>query len=52
MTFNQEVQIDFEGRAPVDPDCHGISQLLQRVFLKGHVNSMQMADMIIGGYNM
>ncbi|XP_073817251.1 protein BCCIP homolog [Musca autumnalis] len=46
-TGNEEVQIDFEGRAPIDPDCHGISQLLQRVFLKAHVNTMQMADMII-----
>ncbi|XP_061390541.1 protein BCCIP homolog [Musca vetustissima] len=46
-TGNEEVQIDFEGRAPVDPDCHGISQLLQRVFLKAHINTMQMADMII-----
>lgn len=46
-TGNEEVEIDFEGRAPIDPDCHGISQLLQRVFLKAHINSMQMADMII-----
>uniref|UniRef100_A0A1I8QD30 Protein BCCIP homolog n=1 Tax=Stomoxys calcitrans TaxID=35570 RepID=A0A1I8QD30_STOCA len=46
-TGNEEVQIDFEGRSPTDPDCHGISQLLQRVFLKAHINTMQMADMII-----
>lgn len=42
------MEIDFEGRAPTDPDCHGISQLLQRVFLRAPVNTMQMADMIIG----
>uniref|UniRef100_A0A0A1WWY6 Protein BCCIP homolog n=1 Tax=Zeugodacus cucurbitae TaxID=28588 RepID=A0A0A1WWY6_ZEUCU len=46
-TGNEEVEIDFEGRAPTDPDCHGISQLLQRVFLRAPVNTMQMADMII-----
>ncbi|KAI8130952.1 BCCIP-like protein [Lucilia cuprina] len=46
-TGNEEVVIDFEGRAPIDPDCHGISQLLQRVFLKAHINCMQMADLII-----
>ncbi|KAM7364407.1 protein BCCIP homolog [Cochliomyia hominivorax] len=46
-TGNEEVVVDFEGRAPIDPDCHGISQLLQRVFLKAHINCMQMADLII-----
>ncbi|KAH8295284.1 hypothetical protein KR018_009586 [Drosophila ironensis] len=44
---NEEVQIDFEGRAPVDPDAQGISQLLQRLFLRAHVNTNQMADLII-----
>ncbi|CAD6992414.1 protein BCCIP homolog [Ceratitis capitata] len=47
-TGNEEVEIDFEGRAPSDPDCHGISQLLQRVFLRAPINTVQMADLIIG----
>ncbi|KAL9893534.1 protein BCCIP homolog [Glossina fuscipes] len=44
---NEQVQIDFEGRAPTDPDSHGICQLLQRVFLKAHVNCMLLAELII-----
>ncbi|EDX13025.1 protein BCCIP homolog [Drosophila simulans] len=44
---NEEVQIEFEGRAPVDPDAQGISQLLQRLFLRAHINLNQMADLII-----
>ncbi|XP_033246124.1 protein BCCIP homolog [Drosophila miranda] len=46
-TGNEEVQIDFEGRTPVDPDTQGISQLLQRLFLRAHINCNQMADLII-----
>lgn len=46
-TGNEEVEIDFEGRAPTDPDSHGISQLLQRVFLRAPINTRQMANMII-----
>uniref|UniRef100_A0A1A9UNX3 Protein BCCIP homolog n=1 Tax=Glossina austeni TaxID=7395 RepID=A0A1A9UNX3_GLOAU len=45
---NEQVQIDFEGRVPTDPDSHGICQLLQRVFLKAHINCMLMAELIIG----
>ncbi|XP_002073599.3 protein BCCIP homolog [Drosophila willistoni] len=44
---NEEVQIDFGGRSPVDPDAQGISQLLQRLFLRAHINCNQMADLII-----
>uniref|UniRef100_A0A1A9WML6 Protein BCCIP homolog n=1 Tax=Glossina brevipalpis TaxID=37001 RepID=A0A1A9WML6_9MUSC len=44
---NEEIQIEFEGRTPTDPDCHGICQLLRRVFLKAHLNCMQMAELII-----
>ncbi|EDV90693.1 protein BCCIP homolog [Drosophila grimshawi] len=44
---NEEVQIDFEGRAPVDPDAQGISQLLQRLFLRAHINCNQMAELLI-----
>lgn len=46
--FPKEVQIEFEGRAPVDPDAQGISQLLQRLFLRAHINCNQMADLLIG----
>lgn len=45
------MQIDFEGRAPVDPDAQGISQLLQRLFLRAHINCNQMADLIIGEHS-
>ncbi|XP_022220770.1 protein BCCIP homolog [Drosophila obscura] len=50
-TGNEEVQIDFEGRTPVDPDTQGISQLLQRLFLRAHINCNQMADLIIAQNN-
>ncbi|KAH8240288.1 hypothetical protein KR026_010498 [Drosophila bipectinata] len=45
---NEELDVDFEGRAPVDPDAQGISQLLQRLFLRAHINCNQMADLIVG----
>ncbi|KAH8327080.1 hypothetical protein KR074_002594 [Drosophila pseudoananassae] len=44
---NEELDVDFEGRAPVDPDAQGISQLLQRLFLRAHINCNQMADLIV-----
>ncbi|BFF92999.1 protein BCCIP homolog [Drosophila madeirensis] len=50
-TGNEEVQIDFEGRTPVDPDTEGISQLLQRLFLRAQINCNQMADLIIAQNN-
>jgi hypothetical protein len=44
----QKIQVDFEGRSPVDADFHGIKQLLQQLFLKAHINLSELADLIIG----
>jgi hypothetical protein len=43
----QKIQVDFEGRSPVDVDFHGIKQLLQQLFLKAHVNLSELAELII-----
>lgn len=43
----QKIQVDFEGRSPVDADFHGIKQLLQQLFLKAHVNLSELAELII-----
>ncbi|CAG2055769.1 unnamed protein product [Timema podura] len=44
----QEIQVDFEGRNPIDSDFHGIKQLLQQLFLKAHINLAELTDLIIG----
>ncbi|XP_063228591.1 protein BCCIP homolog [Bacillus rossius redtenbacheri] len=44
---NEEIQVDFEGRNPVDSDFHGIKQLLKQLFLKAHVNLSELTDLII-----
>lgn len=44
----QEIQVDFEGRNPVDSDFHGIRQLLQQLLLKAPVNLSELSDEIIG----
>lgn len=47
--INQEkIQVDFEGRNPVDADFHGIKQLLQQLFLKAHINLSELSNLIIG----
>uniref|UniRef100_A0A1B6M490 Protein BCCIP homolog n=2 Tax=Graphocephala atropunctata TaxID=36148 RepID=A0A1B6M490_9HEMI len=43
----EEIQVDFEGRNPIDSDFHGIKQLLQQLFLKAHINLSDMTDLII-----
>jgi protein BCP1 len=43
----EKIQVDFEGRSPVDADFHGIKQLLQQLFLKAHVNLSELAELII-----
>jgi protein BCP1 len=48
MLLFQKIQVDFEGRSPVDADFHGIKQLLQQLFLKAHINLSELADLIIG----
>nr|CAD7399410.1 unnamed protein product [Timema poppensis] len=44
----EEIQVDFEGRNPIDSDFHGIKQLLQQLFLKAHINLAELTDLIIG----
>nr|CAD7393957.1 unnamed protein product [Timema cristinae] len=44
----EEIQVDFEGRNPIDSDFHGIKQLLQQLFLKAHINLSELTDLIIG----
>lgn len=43
----QEVQVDFEGRNPIDSDFDGIQQLLRQLFLKSHINLTDFANTII-----
>ncbi|XP_046383878.1 protein BCCIP homolog [Ischnura elegans] len=43
----EEIQVDFEGRNPIDSDFHGIKQLLQQLFLKAHVNLSELTELII-----
>jgi protein BCP1 len=43
----QEIQVDFEGRNPIDSDFHGIKQLLGQLFPKAHINLTEMTDVII-----
>lgn len=42
-----ELQVDFEGRNPQDPDFHGIKTLLQQLFLKAHVDLTGLTELII-----
>ncbi|XP_012229468.1 protein BCCIP homolog [Linepithema humile] len=42
-----ELQVDFEGRNPQDPDYHGIKTLLQQLFLKAHIDLGGLTDLII-----
>ncbi|KAJ6637517.1 Protein BCCIP like [Pseudolycoriella hygida] len=45
---NEEIQVDFEGRMPIDSDFHGIRQLLTQLFPQSNINLQQLADYIIG----
>ncbi|XP_067007101.1 protein BCCIP homolog [Anabrus simplex] len=47
LPYQQEIQVDFEGRNPTDIDFHGIKQLLQQLFLKAHVNLSELTNLII-----
>ncbi|KAL2714482.1 protein BCCIP [Vespula squamosa] len=42
-----EIQVDFEGRNPQDPDYHGIKTLLQQLFLKAHIDLGGLTDFIV-----
>ncbi|GAB0093549.1 Protein BCCIP homolog [Sergentomyia squamirostris] len=44
---NEKLQVDFEGRNPIDADFHGIKQLLSQLFLNARVNTNELTDMII-----
>ncbi|KAG7492670.1 hypothetical protein MATL_G00016780 [Megalops atlanticus] len=45
--INEEVTVDFEAHTISDNDFNGIKKLLQQLFLKAHVNTSDLADMII-----
>ncbi|XP_016428204.1 protein BCCIP homolog [Sinocyclocheilus rhinocerous] len=45
--INEEVIVDFEAHAISDNDFHGIKTLLQQLFLKSHVNTSDLTDIII-----
>ncbi|XP_017881054.1 protein BCCIP homolog [Ceratina calcarata] len=45
--LGMEIQVDFEGRNPLDPDYHGIKTLLQQLFLKAHIDLGSLTDLII-----
>ncbi|XP_051926859.1 protein BCCIP homolog [Hippocampus zosterae] len=45
--INEEVTVDFEGHAVTHNDFNGIKKLLQQLFLKAHVNTSEMTDIII-----
>ncbi|XP_014281755.1 protein BCCIP homolog [Halyomorpha halys] len=47
-TGQEEIQVEFEGRNPIDSDFHGIKQLLQQLFLKAHLNLSELTELIIG----
>ncbi|KAI4484291.1 PREDICTED: protein BCCIP homolog [Polistes canadensis] len=42
-----EIQVDFEGRSPQDPDFHGIKTLLQQLFLKAHIDLAALTELIV-----
>uniref|UniRef100_A0AAY4DPK2 Protein BCCIP homolog n=2 Tax=Denticeps clupeoides TaxID=299321 RepID=A0AAY4DPK2_9TELE len=45
--INEEVVIDFEAHTISDNDFNGIKKLLQQLFLKAHVNTSELTDIII-----
>lgn len=47
ISYLQEIQVDFEGRNPIDSDFDGIKQLLRQLFLKAQINLTDFANIII-----
>uniref|UniRef100_A0A1L8DC46 Protein BCCIP homolog n=1 Tax=Nyssomyia neivai TaxID=330878 RepID=A0A1L8DC46_9DIPT len=47
-TGNEKLQVDFEGRNPIDSDFDGIKQMLNQLFLNAKINTNELTDMIIG----
>ncbi|CAL8380017.1 protein BCCIP homolog [Gadus morhua] len=45
--INEEVMVDFEAHAIAHTDFNGIKKLLQQLFLKAHVNTSDLTDLII-----
>ncbi|KAK7918791.1 hypothetical protein WMY93_010075 [Mugilogobius chulae] len=45
--INEEVMVDFEAHSITHNDFNGIKKLLQQLFLKAHVNTSEMTDIII-----
>uniref|UniRef100_A0A672FH78 Protein BCCIP homolog n=1 Tax=Salarias fasciatus TaxID=181472 RepID=A0A672FH78_SALFA len=45
--INEEVVVDFEAHGISHNDFNGIKKLLQQLFLKAHVNTSEMTDIII-----
>ncbi|XP_004080493.1 BRCA2 and CDKN1A-interacting protein [Oryzias latipes] len=45
--INEEVTVDFEAHTMSNNDFNGIKKLLQQLFLKAHVNTSELTDMII-----
>lgn len=48
LTCFQEVQVDFEGRNPIDSDLDGIKLLFGQLFLKAHINLAELSKLVIG----
>ena len=44
---DKEIQVDFEGQNPCQEDFAGIKSLLHQLLLKAHVDTSQLADLII-----
>ncbi|XP_078135554.1 protein BCCIP homolog [Sander vitreus] len=45
--INEEVMVDFEAHTISVNDFNGVKKLLQQLFLKAHVNTSEMTDLII-----
>lgn len=45
--INEEVMVDFEAHAISSNDFDGVKRLLHQLFLKAHVNTSEMTDLII-----
>ncbi|KAJ8404824.1 hypothetical protein AAFF_G00332110 [Aldrovandia affinis] len=45
--INEEIIVDFEAHTISDNDHNGIKKLLQQLFLKAHVNTSELTDVII-----
>ncbi|KAG9267466.1 BRCA2 and CDKN1A-interacting protein [Astyanax mexicanus] len=45
--INEEVVVDFEAHTISDNDFNGVKKLMQQLFLKAHVNTSELTDLII-----